>query len=107
MIARDQSQPVPRIYFATLQSSAGQVDGRDQYMDAYWKFYLTKHGREELLPRTTSFDGRGVQAMPRGSLVLANVGNRAVDALVSRGDLSVVRTVEELDRDPFFVVLRR
>jgi 4-amino-4-deoxy-L-arabinose transferase-like glycosyltransferase len=107
LIALDGRERVPRIYFATLQSSAGQVDGRDQYMDAYWRFYLTKHRRQELLPLTTPFDGRGVQGMARGSLVLSNVGNLSVDSLVRRGDLTVVKTVEELDHEPFFVVLRR
>ena len=107
LIALDGRERVPRIYFTTLQSSAGQVDGRDQYMDAYWKFYLTKHHREELLPLTTPFDGGSVQGMARGSLILANVGNQSVDTLVRRGDLTVVKTVEELDHEPFFVVLRR
>ncbi len=107
MIAIDERERVPRIYFTTLQSSAGQVDGRDQYIDAYWKFYLTKHGREELLERTAAFTGTDVAAMPRGSLVFANLGNRLVDALVARGDLAVVQTVEEIDRAPFFEVLRR
>ncbi|MGH9142553.1 MAG: glycosyltransferase family 39 protein [Vicinamibacterales bacterium] len=107
IIARAESEQVPRIYFATLQSSAGQVDGRDQYMDAYWKFYLVKHRQEALLPITGAFDSREVQGMPRGSLVLANVGNRSVDALVARGDLTVVDTIEELDGESFFKVLRR
>ena len=56
---------------ATLRSSAGQVDGRDQYIDAYWKFYLTKHRRQELLPLTSPFDGRDTNAMPRGNLELS------------------------------------
>jgi hypothetical protein len=48
-----------------------------------------------------------VQGMARGSLILANVGNQSVDALVKAGDLTVMKTVEELDHEPFFVVLRR
>jgi len=107
MIARDERGGVPRIYFATLQSSAGQVDGRDQYMDAYWRFYLTKHRRTDLLARTARFDGGAVNAMPAGSLVLANVGNTPVDALVSAHQLHPVTTVDELDGTPFFVVLQR
>jgi len=107
IIALDQNQRVPGVYFATLRSSAGQVDGRDQYIDAYWKFYLTKHHRQELLPLTTPFDGRDTSAIPPGSLVLANVGNRLVDVLVQRGDLSVRKAVDELDGVPFFLVLQR
>jgi 4-amino-4-deoxy-L-arabinose transferase-like glycosyltransferase len=107
MIERDERQRVPRIYFCALQSSAGQVDGRDQYMDAYWKFYLTKHRRTDLLARTIRFDGGVVDDMPAGSLVLANVGNTPVDALVSAGKLKRVQTIAELDDTPFFVVLQR
>jgi 4-amino-4-deoxy-L-arabinose transferase-like glycosyltransferase len=107
LIAQDERQRVPRIYFGTLQSSAGQVDGRDQYMDTYWKFYLTKHGRQDLLARTTRLDGGSGTAMPAGSLVLANIGNTPVEALVGAGTLKPIQTIPELDGTPFFVVLQR
>jgi hypothetical protein len=38
---------------------------------------------------------------------IAHVGNRSVDTLVARGDLTVVKTIEELERPSFFMVLQR
>jgi 4-amino-4-deoxy-L-arabinose transferase-like glycosyltransferase len=107
IIARDETAPAPRVYFSTLESSAGQIDGRDQYMPAYWQFYLTKHHRQDLLSRTAAFDAAAVRSVPRGSLILANIENRGVSELVARGDLTPVATIAELDREPFFTVLRR
>jgi len=107
VIARDMSGPVPRVYFSTLQSSAGQIDGRDQYMDPYWRFYLTKHRRIELLSRTEHFEAGAVDTMPRGSVVVGNVGDAHLDRLVAEGRLSTVAKIDELAGPPFFVVLRR
>jgi hypothetical protein len=98
---------VPQVYFSTLKSTGGLIDGRNQYMDAYWKFYLIKHRRQDLLARTLPLDPDHVQRAPSGSLVLANVGDTTTEALVHRGDLTRVTTIPELDRSAFFVVLRR
>jgi hypothetical protein len=104
----DHSGPAtPGIYFSTLKSTAGQVDGRDQYMGAYWQFYLTKHRREELLARTHPFAPDAVTTIAPGSLVLGNVGDVGIDALVAGGQLSQVATIPELDGPAFFMVLRR
>ncbi len=107
LISRDEREHAPGIYFSTLKSSAGQIDGRDPYMDAYWKFYVTKHGRQDLLARTRPFELRNLQAMPPGSLVLANLGDTTTDALVDKGELKQLKTIDELDHTSFFVVLRR
>jgi 4-amino-4-deoxy-L-arabinose transferase-like glycosyltransferase len=107
VIARDARQTVPRVYFTTLQSSAGQIDGRDQYMDAYWKFYVTKHRRTDLLARTARFDADAVPAMQPNSLVVANIGDTRLDRLVAGGQLRRVKAVDELNGPPFFEVLER
>jgi 4-amino-4-deoxy-L-arabinose transferase-like glycosyltransferase len=107
MIDRDQRDRTPRVYFSTLRATSGQADGRNQYMDAYWKFYLIKHRRQDLLARTSSFVPDQVNAVPAGSLVLANVGDSATEALVGRGALRRVATIQELDRSNFFVILQR
>lgn len=107
LIDRDEREHAPGIYFSTLKSSAGQIDGRDQYMDAYWRFYVTKHGRPDLLARTMPFEPQNLQTMLPGSLVLANLGDTTTDELVSKGELKVVKTIDELDHTSFFVVLRR
>ena len=76
-------------------------------MDAYWRFYLIKHGRQDLLERTSPFVPEHADAVPAGSLVLANTGDSATEALVSRGTLKRVATISELDRSNFFVILQR
>ena len=107
LIDRDEREHAPGIYFGTLQSSAGQIDGRNQYMDAYWKFYLTKHDRQDLLARTMPFEPQNLRTMAPGSLVLANLGDTTTDALVSKGELKQVKAIDELDHTSFFVVLQR
>jgi hypothetical protein len=107
MLDREQQTHAPRVYFSTLKATSGLLDGRNPYMDAYWKFYLTKHHREDLLARTAPFEADRVAAAPPGSLVLANVGDASTEALVKRGDLRAVTAVPELDQTTFFVILQR
>jgi 4-amino-4-deoxy-L-arabinose transferase-like glycosyltransferase len=96
-----------RVYFATLQSTAGLMDTRNRWMDAYWRFYLGKHGREDLLERTAQLEAADPRTLPARSLVLANRGDRRTEAMVASGDLRLVSSIPELDREPFFVVLER
>ncbi|MGH9142709.1 MAG: ArnT family glycosyltransferase [Vicinamibacterales bacterium] len=96
-----------RIYFANLQSSAGLMDTRNRWMDAYWRFYLGKHNREQLLERSGRLDATDVRTLPAHSIVLANDGDLRMAALVKTGELRLVAAIPELDRDPFFLVLER
>jgi 4-amino-4-deoxy-L-arabinose transferase-like glycosyltransferase len=107
LIDRQQREGAPRIYFSTLASTDGRMDTRNRWMDAYWKFYLTKHRRQDLLERTEHFDPVQVKAIPPGSLVLANVGNVTTDSLVAAGDLKQVRVIPEVHGQEFFAILRR
>jgi 4-amino-4-deoxy-L-arabinose transferase-like glycosyltransferase len=107
IIERDRRSPAPAVYFSTLKATSGQVDGRDQYMPAYWKFHLVKHHREDLLARTKTFDAANVHAMPRGSLVLANEGDVTTGMLVRGGELREVATIPELNGASFFAILER
>ena len=107
MIARVDGSPDTRVYFATLQSTAGEMDTRNRWMDAYWRFYLGKHRREDLLARTGHFDAADPASLPPRSVVLANIGDPRVDAMRARGSLRTIAVVPELDGEPFFVVLER
>ena len=49
LIDIDRRSRPPRIYFSILASTGGLMDTRNRWMDAYWKFYLIKHGRQDLL----------------------------------------------------------
>jgi hypothetical protein len=107
IIARSERDRASRVYFATLQSTSGLMDTRNRWMDAYWRFYLGKHGREDLLDRTAPLGAMDVRALPAHSLVLANHGDRRTEALVNSGDLRTLSSIPELDREPFFVILER
>jgi hypothetical protein len=107
IIDRDQHEHVPAVYFATLRATSGQIDSRDQYMDAYWKFYLIKHGRQDLLARTMSLETANPEQLHAGSLVLANAGDVKTETLVKRGALKHVKNIPELNGTSFFVILQR
>jgi hypothetical protein len=107
IIDREQRDGAPRVYFSQLKSAGGQLDGRNEYMDAYWRFYLIKHNRQDLLARTMPFDAAGVQSVPPRSLVLANEDDTVTGSLVKAGELKQVATIAELDQRHFFVILQR
>lgn len=95
------------VYFAHLQSTSGLADIRNYWMDAYWRFYLIKHHREDLLAQSGPLDATRLDAITPGSLVLGNRGDRIIEGLIESRQLTPVVTVPELDRDPFFVILEK
>jgi 4-amino-4-deoxy-L-arabinose transferase-like glycosyltransferase len=103
----DAGPQTPAVYFSTLKSASGQEDGRNQYMSAYWQFYLKKHHRDDLLARTKRFAPDAVETTAAGSLVLANVGDPGIEALVGHGQLRPLKTIAELDGRTFFRILQR
>jgi 4-amino-4-deoxy-L-arabinose transferase-like glycosyltransferase len=105
--ARAEAQDAPAIYFATLRATSGLLDIRNRWVDRYWRFCLMRDGRQDLLPKTASWDGHSVAGMPDGALVLANIGDVPTGSLVSAGALKVVDTIPEVRGDPFFVILER
>ena len=107
IIDREQRERAPGVYFSPLRATGGDLDGRNPYLDAYWRFYLIKHDRADLLARTAPFESGNVQTIPSGSLVLANVGDVTTEALVAKGELRRVETIPELDHPAFFVILQR
>jgi len=106
LIDRESRVHAPYIYFAPLRSTSGLVDTRSRWMETYWTFYVTAHGRRELLDRSRAFDGR-VEGMPARSLVLANIGNPVVDRLVREGELKRVDTIVDEDGSKFYTILQR
>ena len=106
IIARERRENVLYVYLSPL-ATTGQVAQKTTFTDAYWQFYLTKQQRIDLLSRTRPFDPGNAAAIPAGSLILANVGDKATEALVSGGTLKQVKTITELDGTTFFVILQR
>ena len=107
LMQREQREGAPLIYFAQLRSTRGEGDTRNRWMETYWTFYLTKHQRRELLARSRQFDASKAASVPAGSLVLANIGDPVIDALVKSGQLRRVNTIADEDGTRFFTILRR
>jgi 4-amino-4-deoxy-L-arabinose transferase-like glycosyltransferase len=107
LMEREQKGRAPYIYFAQLRSTHGEADTRNRWMEMYWTFYLTKQGRRDLLNRSRPFDAAKADSTPAGSLVLANIGDPVVDALVTSGRLKRVNTIVDEDGRRFFTILQR
>ena len=107
LMQRDQRHHAPYIYFAQLRSTRGDADTRNRWMDTYWTFYLAKYRRQELLERSRQFDPRRIEAVPQGSLVLGNIGDPVIDALVRSGQLKRISTILDEDGTRFYTILQR
>ncbi len=107
LIDRATLDRAPSVYFSRLRATSGQLDVRNRWMDAYWRFYLIKHGRQDLLEKTVHVDAIDVGSMREKSLMLANEGDLVTGALVDAGQLKQVALIPEIDREGFFVILQR
>jgi 4-amino-4-deoxy-L-arabinose transferase-like glycosyltransferase len=107
LINRERQGHAPFVYFSRIRSTSGMLDTSNRWMEAYWKFYLIKHGREDLLKRTVQIDTTDIRWMPPGSLVLANVGDQVTGVLVNARQLTQVELIPEVDRPGFFLILQR
>ena len=107
LIALEGRDHAPSVYFSALRSTSGLLDIRNRWMDAYWRFYLIKAGREDLLAKSGKLPPGGVEGLPAGSLVLANVGDTFTESLVAAGRLKQRAVIPEMDKPGFFVILER
>jgi 4-amino-4-deoxy-L-arabinose transferase-like glycosyltransferase len=100
IIAREPATHPPRIYMSTTHVG---------YLDAYWRFYLLKHSRTDLLERTVYFDSNAfdVSSAQRYDLILATRDDAPLAALAARGELRTIVQVAEPRDPPFFVILER
>jgi 4-amino-4-deoxy-L-arabinose transferase-like glycosyltransferase len=100
ILARAPKDDPPAIYLSTH---------RIPYLDGYWRLYLIKHGREDLLRRTQYFDADtlDVREVPAGSLILASRQDASLEKLVAAGELKTVALVPEPGDPPAFAILRR
>jgi len=85
----------------------GSTPGRMTYLsedipwiDAYWRFYLMKHGRTQLLEHTVHFQAArfNVQSVPRGTLIVDKSGESALETLAQSGELHQRSVVAEPER---------
>ena len=62
---------------------------------------------EDLLAKSGKLPPGGVEGLPAGSLVLANVGDTFTESLVAAGRLKQRAVIPEMDKPGFFVILER
>ena len=99
MIDRDRVDHAPAFYFSK----------RILYIDWYWHLYLIKHGREDLLARSTNVDATDldVTTVAPGSELLMEVGDAHTDAWVRAGAFRIVSIITEPRDPPSFAILQR
>lgn len=107
IIGRTEGDRTPNVYFGTLASTSGQLDWRNDFLDTYWRFYLLKHNRLDLLNHTSRLDSSAIESVPRGSLILANLEDAATNAMAASGVLTRLATIDELDGRDYFVIYQR
>ena len=94
----------------------GHLPGRGPYLSeeipwihAYWRFYLVKHHRTELLENAVYFRPASldVQSIPRSALVVGRFGEPTLESLVQSGELHQLSVVVEPNDTPSFVICER
>jgi 4-amino-4-deoxy-L-arabinose transferase-like glycosyltransferase len=104
VIERTRQQQVPAIYLGRI--------GPYYYGEQFWKFYLIKHRREDLLARTVAdmeFKPERVRTLPPGSLVITSPTrqiDRQIDELAASGVVSGRELLKAPDGAPIFWILQ-
>ena len=102
LIERSRTDTVPAVYLGGL--------GRDvDVIQQYWKFYLIKHARLELLPRTMILGDSPVDVttIPPASAILVQLKDATAQALANAGEITLETLIPEPGGQAFFAVYRR
>jgi 4-amino-4-deoxy-L-arabinose transferase-like glycosyltransferase len=95
----------------TDRGSAGQlyVNNEIGNVESYWRLYLIKHGRDDLLARTRFFKPATLDlaTVPAGALIVSSVEDPWQKEKVASGEIETVFTAREPDGAPSYLVLRR
>jgi hypothetical protein len=103
VIERTRQQPAPAIYLGKI--------GPYYYGGLFWKFYLIKHHREDLLPRTIAemeFKPDRIRALPPGSIVITSPTspiNAEIEMLAAAGVVKRRDLLKAPDGAPIFWIL--
>lgn len=103
LIERSRVENVPAIYLDNLDRDVNTIAG-------YWKFYLIKHGREDLQDRTVILGESqtlDLATMPPKSLILARALDPAAQDLARTEGLTLEASIPEPGGQSFYVVYRR
>ena len=103
VIERTRQQQVPAIYLGKI--------GPYYYGELFWKFYLIKHHREDLLARTVAdmeFKPERVRTLPPGSLVITSPTRQIdveIDQLTAAAVVKDKQLLKAPDGAPIFWIL--
>jgi len=98
LMSAQPPQAAHTTYFSTQLDDVG----------AKWRFYATKHHREELLRRTRYFDeADGLENAASGSFAVLYAQDPSVPGLLRTGQWTVLSTVSDIDDRQASVILRR
>jgi uncharacterized membrane protein len=100
VIASDRSAPVPAVYLSTDLGTGKSVQ---------WKFHLLKHHRPDLWDRTRylAVETFSASDVPSGSLLVVDVDNRGMKALIDPARCSIAHVVKGAANAPTALILRR
>jgi hypothetical protein len=110
LLERLQGRPVPAVYLSNDIDYTWLLD-----RDLFWRFYLVKHNRHDLLPRTiiadaSQLDGDHVPRLVAGAVIVtaaSRFSQSIVDRLVSAGELKAYTLVKSVADVPMFWILER
>lgn len=99
LLAEDEKASVPAVYL-----SGDLDDGSTR-----WLFFLWKHHRENLWPRTREFDPAHLQPgeVPAGSLMVLYANDPRVPGFIGSGQFAVQHTIVHIGGAPSAVILRK
>ena len=107
LIDEHDRRPGSKIYFATLRSGAGHWDLKNRYLPPYWRFYLARERRQELMADTVfMLPNDDIRIIPAGSVVLDNIEDPKLTLLYQSGSTRVA-DIPEPDREPFMTIVVR
>lgn len=103
LIERSAEDAIPAIYLSHLDRDV-------EIIRQYWRFYLAKHGREDLMSRTVILGESqtlDLATMPPNSIILARTTDPTITALAAGGELALEMAIPEPGGRPFYAVFRR
>jgi hypothetical protein len=107
LIDEHDQRPGSKIYFATLRSGVGHWDLKNRYLPPYWRFYLVRQGRTELMTETVFMpQNDDIRTIPPGSVVLDNIEDPNLQQLLGSGAQRIA-DIPEVDREPFLTMVVR
>lgn len=98
--------PDAPIYVTVLRNGQGFWDLHNRYLPPYWRFYATKLGRADLIPKAVFMvpPDDSIDSIPKGSLVLGNGEDPNMRRLVAEG-ATTLADVDEVNQAPVFRLL--